>query len=59
MDISMNSLDHVDLNLLRVFQAIVEERSLTRAGQRLALSQPAISYFLKPLTDALARSMRE
>ena len=42
----MNSLDHVDLNLLRVFQAIVEERSLTRAGQRLALSQPAISYSL-------------
>jgi DNA-binding transcriptional LysR family regulator len=46
MDILMNSLDHVDLNLLRVFQAIVEERSLTRAGQRLALSQPAISYSL-------------
>ncbi|RKT27166.1 LysR family transcriptional regulator [Paraburkholderia sp. RAU2J] len=42
----MTSLDHVDLNLLRVFQAIVEERSLTRAGQRLALSQPAISYSL-------------
>src|SRR5258708_15957114 len=42
----MNSLDHVDLNLLRVFNAIVEERSLTRAGQRLALSQPAISYSL-------------
>ncbi|HXZ09165.1 MAG TPA: LysR family transcriptional regulator [Paraburkholderia sp.] len=42
----MNSLDHVDLNLLRVFQAIVEERSLTKAGERLALSQPAISYSL-------------
>ena len=42
----MNSIDHVDLNLLRVFNAIVEERSLTRAGQRLALSQPAISYSL-------------
>jgi DNA-binding transcriptional LysR family regulator len=42
----MNSLDHVDLNLLRVFNAIVEERSLTRAGQRLALSQPAVSYSL-------------
>src|SRR5258708_34443638 len=42
----MNSLDHVDLNLLRVFQAIGEERSLTKAGQRLALSQPAISYSL-------------
>ncbi len=45
----MPSLDHVDLNLLRVFQAIVEERSLTRAGERLALSQPAISYSLSRL----------
>lgn len=36
----------VDLNLLRVFQAILEERSLTRAGQRLGLSQPAASYSL-------------
>jgi DNA-binding transcriptional LysR family regulator len=42
----MNPIDHVDLNLLRVFNAIVEERNLTRAGQRLALSQPAISYSL-------------
>ncbi|SAK91820.1 LysR substrate binding domain protein [Caballeronia fortuita] len=42
----MTSLDHVDLNLLRVFQAIVEERSLTKAGERLALSQPAVSYSL-------------
>jgi DNA-binding transcriptional LysR family regulator len=42
----MTSIDHVDLNLLRVFNAIIEERSLTRAGQRLALSQPAVSYSL-------------
>lgn len=42
----MNSLDRIDLNLLRVFQAIVEEQSLTRAGVRLGLSQPAISYSL-------------
>ncbi|OXI36569.1 LysR family transcriptional regulator [Burkholderia aenigmatica] len=42
----MTSVDHLDLNLLRVFQAIVEERSLTKAGERLALSQPAVSYSL-------------
>ncbi|ONR72167.1 LysR family transcriptional regulator [Burkholderia cenocepacia] len=42
----MTSIDHIDLNLLRVFQAIVEEHSLTRAGERLALSQPAVSYSL-------------
>jgi DNA-binding transcriptional LysR family regulator len=45
----MTSIDHVDLNLLRVFNAIIEERSLTRAGHRLALSQPAISYSLSRL----------
>jgi DNA-binding transcriptional LysR family regulator len=42
----MNAIDRVDLNLLRVFNAIVEERSLTRAGLRLSQSQPAISYSL-------------
>jgi DNA-binding transcriptional LysR family regulator len=42
----MTSIDHIDLNLLRVFHAIVEECSLTRAGERLTLSQPAISYSL-------------
>jgi DNA-binding transcriptional LysR family regulator len=45
----MTSIDHVDLNLVRVFQAIVDERSLTKAGERLALSQPAISYSLARL----------
>src|SRR5437016_5448040 len=36
----------VDLNLLRVFHAIAEENSLTLAGNRLGLSQPAVSYAL-------------
>lgn len=44
--INMTDFNKVDLNLLRVFQAILEERSLTRAGQRLDLTQPAISYAL-------------
>lgn len=35
-----------DLNLLRVFHAIAEECSLTLAGNRLGLSQPAVSYAL-------------
>ncbi|WP_347556473.1 LysR family transcriptional regulator [Robbsia sp. KACC 23696] len=44
----MNATDllRVDLNLLRVFHVILEERSLTRAGQRLGLTQPAVSYAL-------------
>lgn len=37
---------HADLNLLRVFHALAEENSLTLAGARLGLSQPAVSYAL-------------
>jgi DNA-binding transcriptional LysR family regulator len=39
----------IDLNLLRVFDALVEERSVTRAGERLGLSQSAISHALNRL----------
>jgi DNA-binding transcriptional LysR family regulator len=42
----MADFNKVDLNLLRVFQAVLEERSLTQAGKRLGLSQPATSYAL-------------
>lgn len=42
----MATFNNMDLNLLRVFQAIVDERSLTLAGNRLHLSQPAVSYAL-------------
>ena len=31
----------LDLNLLRVFDAVMAERSLTRAAHKLALTQPA------------------
>ncbi|QRX81754.1 LysR family transcriptional regulator [Glaciimonas sp. PAMC28666] len=41
----MDILD-IDLNLLRVLHAITEEGSLTLAGNRLGLSQPAVSYAL-------------
>jgi len=39
----------MDLNLLVVFDAIMRDRSVTRAGQRLALSQPAMSHALTRL----------
>lgn len=45
----MTTLNNMDLNLLRVFQAISEEQSLTLAGERLHLSQPAVSYALRRL----------
>lgn len=38
-----------DLNLLRVFDALIEDGNLTRAGYRLGLSQPAMSHALAKL----------
>src|SRR5258708_6098908 len=38
-----------DLNLLVVFEAILRERSVTKAAERLGLSQPAISHALNRL----------
>ena len=46
---SRTSMGSVDLNLLRVLDAIIQERNLTRAGQRLGLSQPAVSHALARL----------
>jgi DNA-binding transcriptional LysR family regulator len=43
----------LDLNLLRVFDALVEERSVTRAGERLGLTQSAISHALNRLRSVL------
>jgi DNA-binding transcriptional LysR family regulator len=43
----------IDLNLLRVFDAVFEDRNLLRAGKRLHLSQSAISHALARLREAL------
>jgi len=42
-------LSRIDLNLFVVFDVIYAESSITRAGQRLNLSQPAISHALARL----------
>jgi DNA-binding transcriptional LysR family regulator len=42
-----------DLNLLRVFDALMRERSATRAGDMIGLSQPAVSNALNRLRHAL------
>lgn len=42
-----------DLNLLRVFDTLFEERSVTRAGERLGLTQSAISHALSRLRFVL------
>lgn len=46
VDNIVTTFSNMDLNLLRVFDAIASERSLTQAGNRLHLSQPAVSYAL-------------
>jgi DNA-binding transcriptional LysR family regulator len=43
----------LDLNLLRVFDALAEEASVTRAGERLGLTQSAVSHALGRLRYAL------
>src|SRR5690349_24552218 len=43
----------LDLNLLRVFEALMEEGSATRAGARLGLTQSAISHALNRLRYVL------
>jgi LysR family transcriptional activator of mexEF-oprN operon len=47
-----NDFRHFDLNLLLTFRALFEERSVTRAAQRLFLGQPAVSGALKRLREA-------
>jgi DNA-binding transcriptional LysR family regulator len=47
------NLRSIDLNLLPVFEAIYVERSLTRAGETLHVTQPAISNALARLRGAL------
>ena len=43
----------LDLNLLRVFDEVIAERSLTRAAHNLALTQPAVSNALRRLRETL------
>jgi len=47
------NLASIDLNLLLVFDALITERHATRAGQRIGLSQPAISAALNRLRAIL------
>ena len=51
----MNSTNFrtLDLNLLRVFDEVMAERSLTRAARNLSLTQPAVSNALRRLRQTL------
>ncbi|MFU8763157.1 MAG: LysR family transcriptional regulator, partial [Haliea sp.] len=45
------NLHKVDLNLLVALQALLEERSVSRAAERLHITQPAMSKTLARLRD--------
>ena len=47
------SFHHLDLNLLRVFDAIFQTRSVTIAASNLHLTQPAVSKQLNRLREVL------
>jgi DNA-binding transcriptional LysR family regulator len=44
---------NLDLNLLRVFDAVMTEQNLTRAADRLATTQPAVSNALRRLRETI------
>ncbi|KIK86235.1 LysR family transcriptional regulator [Pseudomonas sp. W15Feb9B] len=49
----MNDLRRIDLNLLVILDALLSEQHVTRAAERLHLSQPAVSHALARLRDVL------
>jgi DNA-binding transcriptional LysR family regulator len=47
------NLRSLDLNLLLVFDAVMDARSVTVAASRLNMAQPSMSHALRRLRDAL------
>lgn len=47
------NLASLDLNLLVIFDALMKDRHLSRAGERVGLSQPAMSHALRRLRALL------
>ena len=47
----------LDLNLLRIFDEVMAERSLTRAAHKLALTQPAVSNAMRRLRERLGEDL--
>ena len=48
----VDTFEHdLDLNLLRVFAVVAQERSVTKAAARLYVTQPAVSASLRRLTE--------
>lgn len=51
--------ERLDWNLLRTFQVVAQELSISRAAARLHLSQPAVSQAIKRLEEQLGAALIE
>ena len=51
MLVTPDKLARIDLNLLVTLQVLIEERNVTRAAERLFITQPAMSRTLSRLRD--------
>ena len=47
----------LDLNLLRVFDTVMAEGNITRAAERLSMTQPSVSNALKRLREAVGEDL--
>ena len=56
-DFTAMNFRSLDLNLLRVFDAVVAEGNITRAAERLSMTQPAVSNALKRLRDSIGEDL--
>ncbi|QIM68718.1 LysR family transcriptional regulator [Basfia succiniciproducens] len=48
----MRELRNLDLNLLKAFDVLMDEKSVSKAAQRLSVTQPAMSGILQRLRDS-------
>jgi DNA-binding transcriptional LysR family regulator len=55
--ICLMNIRRTDLNLLAVFEVLMQERNVTRAARRLGLSQPAVSAALGRLRQSLGDAL--
>jgi DNA-binding transcriptional LysR family regulator len=53
MSANGRTLANVDLNLLKAMDALLQERSVTRAAERLGVTQPSMSASLRRLRDLM------
>src|SRR3954466_9194300 len=55
--ITVMNVGDIDLNLLRVFDAVLRERAVTAAAARLRLTQPAVSNALARLRAVFGHAL--